>query len=322
MKIAITGANGFVGSGLIRHFQSSGHQVIAIIRKNADAGLMPDCEIHRLDYSNQNDLLQALAGVDVLIHNAGMTKALSYTQMYNANVQLTRIILKTCEQVSNLKQFIQISSQAASRPSKLGEAITEEAPSAPVTWYGKSKQRAERVVRESSPVPYTIIRPCSIYGPGDKDFLQLVKLAAKGMNLRLGTKVRQLNMIHVCELATLIELCFLNDKAFNQTFFASDGEVYTQDQIPRLMAKALNVKQIDITVHESLARLASLGGEIWGRITQRPVVLNREKIKEFMADSWLCSIEKARNLLGYNPQPNLEKSIKETIQWYKEASWL
>lgn len=322
MKIAITGANGFVGSGLIRHFQSSGHQVAALIRKNSDGGLLPDCEIHRLDYTNQKDLLEALNGVDVLIHNAGMTKALSFAQIYRTNVQLTRDILQTCEHSPDLKQFILISSQAASRPSKNGEHISEDVPSAPVTWYGKSKQRAERVVKAASPVPFTIIRPCSIYGPGDKDFLQLAKLAAKGLNLRLGTKTRFMNMIHVTELASLIELCLLNSKAFNQTFFATDGGIYSQDQIPHLMAKALGARQFDIIIPEAVAQLASLGGEIWGQISKRPVVLNREKIKEFMAESWLCSIEKARNLLGYDPKPDLEKSIKETIQWYKEASWL
>ncbi|MEF3693977.1 MAG: NAD-dependent epimerase/dehydratase family protein [Candidatus Cloacimonadota bacterium] len=322
MKIAITGANGFVGSGLIRQFQSSGHQVTAVIRKNSDTSIIPDCKMIRLDYNNSKELLEALADVDVLIHNAGMTKALNYAQIYRANVQLTRDILGASQSAPSLKQFIFISSQAASRPSHGKETISEEDPSAPVTWYGKSKLRAERVVKETSPVPFTIIRPCSIYGPGDKDFLQLAKLAAKGLNLKLGTRTRYLNMIHVNELANLLELCLLNDKAFNQTFFASDGEVYTQDTIPSLMAKALKVKKLDLVVPESLAGLAAWGGELWGQMSRRPVVLNREKIKEFMAESWLCSIDKARNLLGYNPQPNLEKCIKETIQWYKEASWL
>jgi nucleoside-diphosphate-sugar epimerase len=45
-------------------------------------------------------------------------------------------------------------------------------------------------------------------------------------------------------------------------------------------------------------------------------------MKEIVDVTWLCSIEKAKRLLGWNPQPNLREHLSETIQWYKEHNWL
>ena len=53
MKIAITGANGFVGSNLVKHFLSAGYEVVAIIRANATTAFIPSkAHIVRVDYQD------------------------------------------------------------------------------------------------------------------------------------------------------------------------------------------------------------------------------------------------------------------------------
>ncbi|HNX36999.1 MAG TPA: NAD-dependent epimerase/dehydratase family protein [Candidatus Cloacimonadota bacterium] len=322
MKIAVTGANGFVGSGLLGHFMALGHDPVALIRKGADTSRLTGIEQREVDYRSQDSLLHALGDVDILIHNAGSTKAASYEQMYQSNVALTRDLIQAFNQASLPRQFILISSQAASRPSSGKTPVTEDMPSAPVTWYGKSKQRAEELVRRSCGKAWTILRPCPIYGPGDKDFLELAKIINKGLSLQIGSQDKFLNMIYISELAELITLALDNPKAFGEVFFALDGGVYTQNQVSDLIASALGKNPFHIVIPDQLARIAFSLGEVIGKLKGKPLVVNKQKQNEIMADGWLCSGQKARDILGFAPQADLQTHLKETIAWYKEQHWL
>ena len=322
MKIAVTGANGFVGSGLLSRLAAWTYDPVALIRKSASFSPLKGVETRIVDYSDPASILEAISDVDILVHNAGSTRALSYAQMYEANVQLTRQVLRCVNESRNTFQFILISSQAASRPSVDGLIVTEDMPSSPVTWYGKSKQRAEELVRRECRKDWTIIRPCPIYGPGDKDFLELVRLIKKGMNIRIGRLDKALNMIYIDELATLIELSFANDSAYGEVFFATDGEVYSQSEVSALMAEVIGSKALNLTIPDTLAKLIFSGGELLSRITGKPIVINKQKQNEIMAAGWLCSIDKAKTLLGFKPGANLKAHLQETISWYKESSWL
>ena len=322
MKIAVTGANGFVGSGLLRKLAAWAYDPVALVRESANLSQLSGFETRIVDYNNPDSILEAISDVDILIHNAGATKTLSYAQMYAANVQVTRQVVRAVNQSPRTSQFILISSQAASSPSIGGIAVTEELPSAPVTWYGKSKQRAEELVRKECLKDWTVIRPCPIYGPGDKDFLELAKLIKRGLNVRIGSQDKALNMIYIDELAVLIELTFYNEKAYNEVFFATDGELYSQSQVSSLMAEALGNKVLNITIPDLLAKIIFNGAELMGKLMRKPLVVNKQKQREIMAEGWICSIDKAMTLLGYKPKPELKTHIMETITWYKESSWL
>ncbi len=322
MKIAVTGANGFVGSGLLSRLSAWSYEPVALIRKSASFAPLKGVETRIVDYSQPSSILEAISDVDILIHNAGSTKALTYAQIYESNVQVTRQVLRAVNQSPSVFQFILISSQAASRPSLNGVAVTEDQPCAPVTWYGKSKQRAEELVRKECGKNWTIIRPCPIYGPGDKDFLALARLIGKGLNIRIGSRDKAVNMIFIDELANLIELCFANKKAYGEVFFATDGISYTQGEITDLMAQAIGRKAYAVTIPDAAAKLIFSLGELIGRVSGRPLVINKQKQNEIMAEGWLCSINKAQNLLGFNPEADLKAHIEETISWYKESSWL
>ena len=52
-----------------------------------------------------------------------------------------------------------------------------------------------------------------------------------------------------------------------------------------------------------------------------PAVSN-EKLNELMAENWICDITKAQDELGFAPSYNLEKGLKESIEWYKKNNWL
>ena len=323
MKIAITGANGFVGSNLVKHFLSADYEVRAIIRANAATAFIPsNAHIVRVDYQDISSLLSALSGIDIIIHNAGKTKAINAEQMFKANVGITEKIIAASNKISELRQIIYLSSQAASRPSVNNIPVKEDEPGAPVTCYGKSKLSAEEAIKQKCKKYYTIIRPCSVYGCGDKDFLQLFKLVNRGFSFQIGRKDKLLNMLYVSELCRFIELCVNNPSAYYQTFFATDGQVYKQSDILSAIAKALHKHPLKITVPESFAKAVFYGGDLYGHLFHKEVVVNKEKMKEILADAWLADISKARIILGWQPTANLENNIKDTAKCYRALGWL
>jgi len=323
MKIAITGANGFVGSNLIKHFQSSGHEVLALIRKSSNTDTIPAAtELVTIDYTDINSIKSAVQNCDVLIHNAGKTKALNHAIMMKANEGITKNIIQAINQLASPIHIIYISSQAASKPSVKNFPVTEDEPSAPLTSYGISKLAAETVIRQSCQKPWTIVRPCSVYGCGDKDFLHLFKMDKMGFNFQIGNKDRLLNMIHISELALFVELCITSPAAQNQIFFATDGHVYHQSDVLASIARALNKNNLSVRIPEALAKLAFGAGDLYSKMFHQETVLNREKMKEILADSWLADPTKAHNLLDWNPVANLELHMQETALCYQKLGWL
>jgi UDP-glucose 4-epimerase len=323
MKIAITGANGFAGSKFANYIHSQGNEVRRIVRPQADLSLLDsNLDIQVTDYNSKEELKRVMEGVDVLIHNAGAVRTHTFMQMIEANVRTTRRVMEAFNAMSEGKRFIYISSQAASHPTKDMELAKEEDPSAPVDWYGKSKLLAEKIIQTECAKEWVIVRPCSIYGPGEKDFYQLFKAVQKGINFHIGRKPQYMNLIYVRELAQFLELCVVKENAAGEIFFASDGEIYTQQEFMRLIAEILAVKTIEIAVPVSLAKAAFYAGEAFEMITGKTTLLNKQKMKEIIDVTWLCSIEKAKSLLGWNPQPNLKGNLSETIKWYKEHNWL
>ncbi len=110
MKIAITGANGFVGSNLVKHFLSAGYEVKAIIRANAATTFIPSsAQIVRVDYDDVTSLLSAFTGVDIIIHNAGKTKANNAEQMFKANLGITGDVAAS-NRIAESQQIIYVSS--------------------------------------------------------------------------------------------------------------------------------------------------------------------------------------------------------------------
>ncbi len=324
MKIAITGANGFVGSCLYRHLSEAYPdelRVHPLVRPGSDTSLLSSSsQIRYLDYSDPDSIQSALGDCDIVVHNAGLTKAISMQQMYLANVAVTSNVLKAINVSKSVKQFIYISSQAASRPSYNGIPVTETDKCAPLTWYGKTKLLAELSIKNTCQVPWTIIRPCSVYGEGEKDFLELFKLLGRGLAFQAGDQ--PLNLIHVEELCEFISLCLANDKAENQIFFATNGANYLQSELIDAALSALDKKAIRIKVPAPVFKVLAQIGDLATCLTGKPALVSSQKSKEILSPGWICSCEKAQLVLGWEPRPHLYRTIRETILWYQQNGYL
>ena len=242
--------------------------------------------------------------------------------MLQANLELTGKVVAAVNASASSLQLIYISSQAASHPSYGGIPAKESEPGAPLTIYGKSKLAAEKAIQNTCLKPWTIIRPCSIYGGGDRDFLNLFKTVQQGISFQIGRQDKLLNMIHIDELAAFIQLCLQNPVVFGEVLFATDSVVYKQSDILAAIALALQKTPRHIVIPELLARVIFALGDLSGRLRRKQGLINREKMKEIMAEGWFADTTKAVDLLNWKPLPNLQQHILETAKCYIELGWL
>ncbi len=323
MKIAVTGANGFVGSNLIKHLSHAGHKVIALVRDQANTALLPpNSDIRIVDYSDLSSLVMTLNGVDIIIHNAGKTRALSYSQLYEANVNMTRRIIDTVNGIPSIKRFVFISSQAVSGPSLEMIPKREEDPPQPLSNYGKTKYQAEELIRRQCRTPWTIIRPVSVFGEGDHDFLPLFQMAQRRLKVQVGFRKRYANLIYVGQLCRFIETAILDPKTVDQILFASDGKTYCYNDIQDWIEQIAGRNGLRVFVPETVIILTAYISDAIGKLTNKAFLLNGQKVREMLAPAWLCSVEKAKNLISWDPETDIKGQLLRTYLWYKEQNWL
>ena len=153
------------------------------------------------DYASVPDLERIISAErpDYVLHVAGVTKGNSYEDFRLGNVMPTRNLLTAVRQEHpEVKRFVLVSSLTSYGPSATSAPHREEDPPTPIEHYGQSKLEAERVVEEESAgVPWTIVRPSGVYGPGDVDYFNLFKSAMRGWNVYFGNRDRCMSLIYV-----------------------------------------------------------------------------------------------------------------------------
>ncbi len=323
-KIVITGANGFVGSALAKKLLNSGNDVTCLVRAGSDIELIEDKKnISYIDYSNLNEIEHAIQGKEILIHTAALTRAHNWDTFHKINIDLTENLLKICND-SSIKQFIFLSSQAAAGPAvDEHSGKKEEDPPDPVTMYGKSKLLAEKIIRKNAKIPWTIVRPVSVYGAGDKDFLEFFRMVKKHFVFLNSFRIKFYNLIYIDELTYLIEQTIDNKTAYYETFFAANPRRIKNNELHKLIGEAIKSKTITIWIPEFLLfPIASLMEFICLIFKKNFPILNRDKVKEFKEDYWIVDTFKLKDKLNIEFEDEYLMNFYKTYNWYKDKGWL
>ena len=325
-SVLVTGGSGFIGSRLIEKLIKQDYEVTAVLRKTSKRDHLPldKIKIVEIDLTNYQDILDffTLNSFDYVIHAAGITKALKKEDYFKYNTQTTINLINAIQKVSwKPQKFVFISSQAAHGTyKKLQRPIRITDIHNPITTYGKSKLLAERYIDEHYRHPYIILEPTSVYGPGDKDFLIVMKLMSRGFEGYIGKKPQRLSFIFVEDLVDAIIECI--SQPHTGEYLISDGNEYIDEDLGKAVKNTLGKKTIKIRIPILIAYIAAFFSDLIAHINGKPTAFNLEKMKELKAKNWLCDPTPFFNNFNFRPKYNLEKGIKDTIQWYKEHHWL
>ena len=325
MIAVVTGASGFVGHNLVRALRAAGHEVRCLVRPMG--GHPPSgVQRHVVTFEEPRSLLHcdALEDADVVFHLAAATKALSDDDFVRANVTPTRNLLGAITARRLHPRFVFVSSQAAAGPaSSPTHPVDEDDVPHPVEAYGRSKLEAERIVESfASRVATTVIRPCAVFGPHDRDFLSLFRLAERGFVIYPGVAQHWLSLLHVDDLVSGLLVAATRREAVSRTYFlAPDLPVQWRalgDEIVRVVGRGGR----HVNVPPALVLGASLAGELVGRITRRPMLANRSKAALSREPYWVCSASRARSELGFRAARSLPEAVRDTYFWYRKSGWL
>ncbi len=193
MRVAVTGATGFVGSHVIRRLTAGGHAVRILARRMPITALTPNrpLEVVLGDLDDLPSLHRLVAGVDAVIHVAGVIKARHAADFHRVNVEGTRHVAKALCEVSPDLRVIHVSSLAAREPG--------------LSPYCASKRGGEEAIGAlPNPARLTILRPPAVYGPGDVEIFPMFKAAALGFCAYPAARQSRLSLIHAADLAAAI----------------------------------------------------------------------------------------------------------------------
>jgi nucleoside-diphosphate-sugar epimerase len=274
MKIAITGATGFVGTNLQDYLKTL-HEL-----ESMSVRYVPGQQFE-------------LKG-DAIIHLAGkahdLKKVSSPQDYYEANFELTKQLFDAFL-ASESAVFIFMSTVKAVADEVKGILSENEMPN-PKTHYGIAKHQAEEYIL-SQELPegkrVYILRPCMIHGPGNKGNLNLLyQLVAKGLPWPLGAFENQRSFLSIENLCFVIKELLENTSISSGIYNVADDDSLSTNELIRLLGTSLGKKSRIVNLSQNLiSSMAKLGdhlhlplnSERLQKLTENYVVSNQKIVK-------------------------------------------
>lgn len=301
MKLALTGGTGFVGSNLVDVALAEGHQIVALARRKQPPreGItwVPG------DLHDRTALEQLVDGVDAAIHLAGVISANSAAAFDKGNVAGTLTMLAAAT-AGGVRRFVHISSLAAREPN--------------LSLYGDSKAHGEKLVMGSG-LDWSIVRPPAVYGPGDKETLELFRMAKFGIML-MPPKGR-LSIIHVHDLSRLLLALARFDAPSSVLIEPDDGKPqgWTHREFARALGRAMGSNPAIVSSPGVLLRLAARADQLLRRDRAKLTV---DRAAYFSHRNWVVEPKRAAPRSLWQPEIATSDGLKDTADWYRDEEWL
>jgi len=323
MIILLTGATGFVGSHILDSLRARGLTLRLLIRATSDrrfiAPHLPDVELYEGSVENLESLRAAMPGVTHVIHCAGVTSARHFDDFHRVNSGGTRnVVLATNDCSAAVQRLVFLSSLAAAHPATATAPAREEDSPAPVSEYGRSKLAAEHEVQANCKVPFTILRPPSVYGPRDYAFTKLFRTVRRHVVPLPGGGRQTLSMVFAKDLAEATVTCLTHPAAVGRTYFVASPEIVTVRQLAEEIARRLEVWTIPLWLPTPLLWPVCAVSEAVCSLIGKPSLLNRQKYAELSAPGWVCEATRLRKETGFEAFTPFTEGIKQTAAWFQE----
>lgn len=303
MTVALTGGTGFVGQAVLDVLARRGIAVRALARTVPKDGREP-IEWVPGSLADQAALARLVDGVEAVIHIAGLTTSHDPAELDAANAEGTLALVEAAK-AAGVRRFVFVSSLAAREPD--------------LSAYGASKAKAERIVAASA-LDWTTVRPPAVYGPRDKDMLELFKAARLGV-VPMPPPGRA-SMIHVDDLASLLVALIPGGEAVTHRIFEPD-DGHAGGWSHRDMARAIGwaVGRRPWVPHLSRATLTHLSR--LDRAVRGPrAKLTLDRVGYMSHPDWVADPARRVPATVWQPRIATREGLKATARWYREQGWL
>jgi len=315
--VSVTGATGFLGTHIVDAFVRAGWRVRAVVRPGRQGPALVGAELRESPLVA--DLLSAaVAGSDVIVHAAGLTAG-SPAALDRTNVEGTRAVVAAANRCG--ARLVHVSSQAAIGAGTVERPAREDDPPRPVNAYGRSKLASESVLSDLARVPWVILRPSAVYGPGDRQFLPLVRFAERGLFPLLMPSGFAMTLAFVDDVARATVRASEVAVAPQQAFFIGHATPQSAEELLRLLAAHVGRAYRPRRIPGAVARLVARYGDCSRAFGGTPV-LDSSRLSELRAPGFVCAVDRARDALAFSAQVSLGEGLATTIAWYRKQRWI
>jgi nucleoside-diphosphate-sugar epimerase len=317
-RAVVTGATGFIGWNAAERLRDSGWDVRGTVRPERRRPLPDGVEPVAVSLMGPG-LADAFRGADVIVHLAGLTAAPRPRHFHRGNVVMTDAVARAAREVD--ARLIHVSSQAAAGPAPPEAPRHEADASEPITPYGVSKLAGERAVRAIPELRWTILRPTSVYGPRDRGFFTVFRLARRGFFLTTGTAEIAYTLVHVHDVARAIDIAAQPETPSHDVFFIGHRQHRSEQDIWRTLARVFDRPYRPIGVPRPVLWAWALAGDLSGYLGFA-AAMTRSRLRELGAGGFVCNVDKARDELGFEAAIDLDAGFETTAEWYSDHGWL
>lgn len=324
--ILITGGLGFLGSHLSSRLETAGEQIRILARPQAQNGHHPSSsrQIVWGDIRDAEAVDRAVQGAGVVIHLVSNFRkgGSDDKEAFAVNVEGTRNVLAACSR-HGVSQLIHCSTIGV-HGSVLEIPANESTPFNPLDLYQETKLLAEQEVwrhHHETGLPVSVVRPISMFGPGDRRMLKLFRMIQKRRFVMVGDGAALFQPAYIDDVVDGFLLCLRNDKALGEAFIVGGEEYVPLRDLVGMIASELGVPPPWLRVPLGpILTLADLCEKCFVPFGLEPP-LHRRRVS-FFQNNRAFSIDKARRLLGFQPQMQLRDALRSTIGWYQANGWL
>ncbi len=297
MKIAITGASGFVGKN-IQNYLNASYELNPI-----SVRYQPNLSIEIKD--------------NAFIHLAGKAHDLKKTsnpsEYYESNFELTKQLFDAFL-LSEATIFIFMSTVKAVAD-KVEVILTEKSIPNPKTHYGIAKLQAEEYILSKELPEHKrvyILRPCMIHGPENKGNLNLLyQLVSKGMPWPLGAFENRRSFLSVENLCFVIKELLGNESIPSGVYQVSDDKPLSTNELIQLLGVSLNKKSRIWKIPVSwIKTIAQLGDQLH-------FPLNSERLQK-LTENYVVSNQKIVEAMGKLLPVSSEKGLMSTFESFRK----
>lgn len=325
-KVLITGASGFLGASLARHFCRLQYDVRVLVRMTANLSGITDvpCEIWYGSIENKREVMDAVTGCDIVIHSAAVTDQwdTGFEMYERINYTATQYVCEACLE-QNVSKFIYVSTANTIGPGSKDAPGTElngftlfDAGSG----YINSKYLAQQYVLEQvqkKQLPAVIVNPTFMIGPEDRK-PSSGQLLLYGLNKKIlfyppGGK----NFVYiddVCNgIANAIELGRTGECYLLAGHNLSYGEFF------RMVNKLADQPKWMIRIPAFVLKAGGIIGSLKQRLTGKSGKLTYANAYMLCLDNYYSS-RKAQRELSLPVTP-INVALSHTLDWFRKNNY-
>jgi nucleoside-diphosphate-sugar epimerase len=310
---AVTGATGFIGGHIVRQLDASGWRVRVLTRRIPVNSLYPNAAVEAVigDLGDRHALSRLVLGSDAIVHCAGLVRARSHIEFFAANSTGTRYLVEAAIAHAGSTRFVLLSSIAARQPQ--------------ISDYAASKLAGEaELTRLTDALPWSILRPPAVYGPGDSETLAFFRTLRLGIALLPATKGARVSLIHAADLAAAVVAVLESPATLGGIYEVDDGHAngYAWDEMIDAASRHLGARALRLRIPGPLLRSMARINVALHRLNDSRPMFTPSKVREMFHRDWVCHDGRLPGATNWRPRIALDAGFAETIAWYRHRRWL